>query len=144
MFENTEVLALAEILMGKLSSLQKPQRGWELLLMATDNSRSNSWVKVSSPKQTLPLKPSPSSAKLSPPDTPHVGKIEPGLYPGRKRQRVSLQHPRDKENTNKLSSSPSSLWTAGRESQPAWLTQGKSQGWGIWDWDPQAAVGMQL
>lgn len=32
--------------MGKLSSLQKPQKGWELLLMAMDNSRSNAHVKV--------------------------------------------------------------------------------------------------
>lgn len=112
MFENPEVLALAEILMGMLSSLQKPQRGWELLLMAMDNSRSNSWVKVSFPKQTLPLKPPPSFAKLSPTDIPDVGKIEAGLYSGRKRQRVSLQHPRDEENTNKLSSCPSSLWTS--------------------------------
>lgn len=112
MFENPEVLASAEILMGKLSSLQKPQREWELLLMAIDNSRSNSWVKVSFPKQTLPLKPPPSFAKLSPTDIPHVGKIEPGSYSGRKRQRVSLQHPRDEENTNKTSSRPSSLWSS--------------------------------
>lgn len=98
--------------MGKLSSLQKPQRGWELLLTAMDNSRSNSRVKVSFPKQTLPLKPPPIFAKLSPIDIPHVDKIEPGLYSGKKRQRVFLQHPRDKENTNKLSSSPSSLGTS--------------------------------
>lgn len=120
--------------MGILSSLQKPQTGWKLLLIATDNSRSNSRVKFSFPKQTLPLKPPLSFAKLSPTDIPHVDKIEPGLYSGGKRQRVSLQHPRDKENPNKLSSNPQAFGQAGKESQPPWLAQGWWQGWGIWGW----------
>lgn len=52
--------------------------------MATDNFRSNSWVKVSISKarQTLPPKSPLSFAKLSPTDISHVGKIGQGLHPG--------------------------------------------------------------